>query len=79
MNKVLVRIWGIRCAQARKHTSEGIHPGFETQGRRHKKSKTGVSVAQKKDLCPTKILKKLLSSAMLFSFPNYYKIIKLMQ
>ena len=22
-----------------------IHPGFETQGRRHQKSKTGVSVA----------------------------------
>ena len=32
--------------QARKHTS--IHPGFETQGRRHQKSKTGVSVAPQK-------------------------------
>ena len=38
-------IWGIHCVQARKHTSEGIHPGFETQGRCHQKSKIGVSVA----------------------------------
>ena len=30
-------------AQARKRASE-IHPDFETQGRRHQKSKTGVSV-----------------------------------
>ena len=27
-----------------RHTSERIHPGFETQGRRQPKSKTGVSV-----------------------------------
>ena len=43
-------IWGIHCAQARKHTSKGIHPGFETQGRRHQKSKIGVSVALQKGL-----------------------------
>ena len=36
----------------------GIHPGFETQGRRHQKSKTGVSVAQKKDSCPPKFFLK---------------------
>ena len=30
--------------EVRKHASEGILPGFETQGRRHQKSKTGVSV-----------------------------------
>ena len=33
--------------------------GFETMTRHHKKSKTGVSVANKKDLYPTKILKRL--------------------
>ena len=32
----------------------GIHPGFETQGRHNQKSKTGVSVAPKKDLYPPK-------------------------
>ena len=25
-----------------------MHPGFETQGRRHQKSKTGISVAPQK-------------------------------
>ena len=29
--------------QVTKHASEGIHPDFETQGRRHQKSKTGIS------------------------------------
>ena len=28
-----------------KAHKQGIHPGFETQGRHHQKSKTGVSVA----------------------------------
>ena len=28
----------------------GIHPGFETHGRRHQKSKTGVSVVPRKKL-----------------------------
>ena len=32
--------------------------GFETQRRRHQKSKTGVPVAPKKDMCPPKTLKK---------------------
>ena len=32
--------------------------GSETQRRWHQKSKTGVSVASKMDLCPTKINKK---------------------
>ena len=31
--------------QVTKHASEGIHRDFETQGRRHQKSKTGVSVS----------------------------------
>ena len=37
----------------------GIQPGFETQGRRHQKSKTGVSVAPQKELVTsTQFLKK---------------------
>ena len=32
-----------------------IDPGFETQGRRHQKSKTGISVAPQKGLMPSKI------------------------
>ena len=35
--------------QVRKHV-KGIHPGFETQGRHHQKSKTGVSVVPRKIL-----------------------------
>ena len=35
-----------------------IHPGFETWGRRHQKSKTVISVAPQKDLCPRKKLIK---------------------
>ena len=51
-------IWGIRCAQASKHASERIHPGFETQGRHHQKSKTGVSAAQRKGHVSYKNFKK---------------------
>ena len=32
--------------------------GFETQRRRHQKSKTGVSVLPEKNMCPPKIFKK---------------------
>ena len=42
----------VNFAQAIKYASEGIHPGFETQGRRHQKSKPGVSVAHKNNWCP---------------------------
>ena len=52
-------IGGIRCAQARKHVSDIIHPGFETQGRCHQKSKTGVSVAPQKGLVSYKLKKKI--------------------
>ena len=44
--------------QVRKHASEVIHPGFETQSRRYQKSKTGVSVASQKGLV---------------SYKNYFK------
>ena len=40
------------CDKARKR---GIHPGFETQGRRNQKSKTGVLVAPQKGLVSSKI------------------------
>ena len=33
-----------------KIRKQGIHPGFEIQGRRYQKSKTGVSVAPEKGL-----------------------------
>ena len=45
------------------HTGEeaymqGIHSGFKAQDRCHQKSKSGVSVAYKKDWCRPKIKKK---------------------
>ena len=44
----------------RKARKRGIHPGFETQGRRYQKSKTGVSVAPQKGLMSSKIKKKVI-------------------
>ena len=44
--------------QATKHSSKGVHSGFEIQGRRHQKSKTGVSVASQKRLMSSYNLKK---------------------
>ena len=45
--------------QARKH-AKGIHSGFETQGRPHQKSKTGVLVAPQKGTdVPQNFFKKL--------------------
>ena len=38
--------------------NKAAHSGFETQRRRHQKSKTGVPVAPKMDMCPPKTLKK---------------------
>ena len=37
---------------------QGIHPGFETQGRRHQKSRTGVSAQQKGFMSSNIFLKK---------------------
>ena len=51
--------------QAMKHASEGIHPGFGTQGRHHQqKSKTGVLVDSQKGLMSSKIsfLKKSINA-----------------
>ena len=36
------------------HHQQGIHPAYETQGRRHQKSKSGVSVAPQKGLVSSK-------------------------
>ena len=38
-----------------KSTDKAAHSGFETQGTHHQKSETGVSVAPKMDMYPTKI------------------------
>ena len=35
--------------------NKAAHSGFETQRRRHQKSKTGVSVAPEMVMCPKKI------------------------
>ena len=53
------------CAGNEAH-KEGIHPGFETQGIRHLKSKTGVSVASQKGLMSSKNFKKSLASCSQF-------------
>ena len=37
-----------------KAHKRGIHPGFETQGRHHQKSKTGMSVVPRKGLMSSK-------------------------
>ena len=53
-----VNLRNVLC-QMMKHAIEGIIPGFETQGRRHQKFKTGVSVALQKGLMSSNfILKK---------------------
>ena len=40
--------------QITEHASEGIHAKLKTQGRRHQKSKTGISVAKQKGLMASK-------------------------
>ena len=48
-----MNIWGLyrrSVHTGKKARQNGIHPGFETQGRCHQKSKTGVSVAPQKGL-----------------------------
>ena len=42
----------------KKTCKQGIHPDFETQGRHHQKSRTGVSVALQKGRESSKIKKK---------------------
>ena len=53
-------IWGLYCTLATKHASEGIHAGFEIQGRHHKKFKTGVSVVSQKGQMPCKTRSKTI-------------------
>ena len=46
-----------------KHASEGIHPGFETQGRCHQKFKTVISVAPQEGLMSSTNEKKFMNGA----------------
>ena len=41
-----------------RNANKAAHSGFKTQRKHHQKSKTGVPVAPKKDMCPPKTLKK---------------------
>ena len=50
-------IWGIPCIQAMKHTSRGIHPGFETQADVTISTKQGYQWPHKNDWCPPNIKK----------------------
>ena len=45
--------------QVTKQESEGILPGFETKGKCHHKSKTGVFMAQQKGFMPFRTLKTI--------------------
>ena len=53
----------LRITQVRKHT-KGIHPGFETQGRCHQTSKTGLSKAPWKGLISSKTIFKKIRLVM---------------
>ena len=57
-------IWGFCCMQVMNHVSKVIHPDFETQGRCHQKSKTGVSVPDKKNWWPPKHFKKIINASV---------------
>ena len=48
--------------------------GFETQGRRHQKSKTGVSVAPQKGLISSKNFKKRRNSLNSWNLINHWII-----
>ena len=64
-------IWGFHCVQVTKHASDGIHPGFETQGRRHHNSKkTAVSVARQKGLMSSKYC--FTKTESVHVFPSYW-------
>ena len=44
-----------------------IHPGFETQGRYHQKSRRGISVVPQKDSCPPKnVFEKIILLTLTF-------------
>ena len=51
------KYWLYHLGSHRRESTQGIHPGFATQSRRHQKFITWVSVAPRKDLCPPKIKK----------------------
>ena len=49
----------------------GIHPGFKTQGRRHQKSRTGVSVAPQKVRVLQKLKKNVQNNFLLVYLPFF--------
>ena len=55
------------CIACRWQSMQRIHPGFETQGRRHQKVKTGVSVTPQKGLL----------SNLLFFLKSFISMIKI--
>ena len=59
-----------------KAHKQGIHPGFETQGRRHQKSKTGVSVASRKGQMSSKNFLKNFKKKNLCSMPRNFQTTK---
>ena len=65
--------------ESKDHTSDkawkGSHPSFETQGRRHQKSKTGVSVAPRKR--PINVLQTFLKKDSGDNLSTYSANIKL--
>ena len=59
------------------HASEGIYPGFDTHGRCHQKSETGVSVAsQKKTAVLQNVLEKKKIKALNIAWVLLYKYLK---
>ena len=54
--------------QVRKHTSEGIHPDFETQGGRPQNFKTGYQWPHRKDLRPPNFKKNRIKSTICMRF-----------
>ena len=55
---LLIKLYPLRASE--KACKRGIHPGFETQGRRHQKSKTGVPMGPQSTLLYFKNFKEKL-------------------
>ena len=53
-----------------RNANKAAHSGFETQRRHHQKSKTGVPVAPKMDMCPPNTLKKKFKKRFIFNCSN---------
>ena len=70
-------IWGFPWKRMRKHASEGIHTGFETQRRRYQKSKMRPRYQpryqrpHKKDWCPPEIYEKIYCDFCVLAEPSW--------